>query len=143
MDINRANIDLTILCRNMKFLRTLYGISQEDLAADIHLARSTYSTYETGAKIPDLQTLDALSALYNVGFDTLTNLDLSEGLVNRIYFSHRDKEISTLLKDYEGLSVTSKYLIIENMNTLLDRESAFYQEYAAPVIKLKKASSED
>ena len=45
------------------------------MANTIHLARSTYSTYETGAKIPDLQTIDAISSLYGINFEDLVNRD--------------------------------------------------------------------
>ena len=122
-------LDLERLSRNIKFLRNKSGISQEELAATIHLARSTYSTYETGVKIPDLQTLDALAALYNIGFDCLVNQDLTEGLASRIYFDQEDDELIDLLNDYLNLSIASKNVIVENLNVLLDKECVFYQTY--------------
>ena len=45
-------LNLDILSRNLKLLRTANGMSQEELADKIYLTRSTYSTYESGAKPP-------------------------------------------------------------------------------------------
>ena len=42
-------LNLDILSRNLKLLRTANGMSQEELADKIYLTRSTYSTYESGA----------------------------------------------------------------------------------------------
>ncbi len=123
-------INLKILSKNLKLLRTIHGISQEELAADICITRSTYSTYETGVKIPDLQTIDALSSIYNIGFESLINHDLSKGLLNRVYFSDNDDQLATLLNDYESLSVAAKNVIIERLDILLERESVFYNEYS-------------
>jgi len=123
------NIDLDLLSRNIRHLRMKKGWSQEDLAADIHIARSTYSTYETGVKVPDLQTIDALAAKYDIGFEGLVSYDLTDGLVSRIYLEQDDEDLVGLLNDYQNLSVASKNLVMENLRILLDRESVFYQSY--------------
>ena len=122
----RMNHD--ILSRNLKLLRTINNISQEDLAEEIHLSRSTYSTYETGTKVPDLQTIDALAGFYNVGFDSLAGYDLSGGLLYRIYFEQEDPELVELLNSYENLSISSKNIVMERLDTLLEREKVFYNE---------------
>ena len=122
-------IDLELLSRNIKLLRTIHGISQEELSDDICITRSTYSAYETGAKIPDLQTIDALAAIYDIGFESLVNHDLSRGLLNRIYLSSSDRQLAALLNNYESLSVASKNVVTERLDILLERESVFYNEY--------------
>ena len=122
-------IDLELLSRNIKLLRTIHVISQEELSDDICITRSTYSAYETGAKIPDLQTIDALAAIYDIGFESLVNHDLSRGLLNRIYLSSSDRQLAALLNNYESLSVASKNVVTERLDILLERESVFYNEY--------------
>lgn len=122
-------LNLEIISKNLKLLRTVRGISQETLAADVCITRSTYSDYETGVKIPDLQTLDALSALYGIGFESLVNYDLSAGLLNRIYFNDGDKDLAKLLNNYESLSIASKNMITERLNILLHREAVIYNAY--------------
>ena len=123
-------IDLEVLSRNMKHLRMHRGWSQEDLSEDIHLARSTYSTYETGVKVPDLQTIDALAAKYDIGFEGLVSYDLTDGLVSRIYFEQNDEDLVGLLNDYQSLSIASKSLIVENLKVLLEMESVFFHTYS-------------
>lgn len=123
-------MDLEILSKNLKLLRTIHGISQEELAAEICITRSTYSAYETGAKIPDLQTIDALAAIYGIGFESLISYDLSTGLFNRIYFNNTDRRLAELLNDYESLSISAKNIVTERLDILLERESIFYDEYS-------------
>lgn len=124
------NLELETLSRNIKYLRTRKGWSQEGLSAEIHLARSTYSTYETGMKIPDLQTIDALAAIYDIGFEGLVSYDLTDSLLSRIYFDQKDEELLTLLNEYQDLSIASKNIVVENLRILLERESVFYQAYS-------------
>lgn len=121
-----------ILAANLKFLRTAYGMSQAELARKIHIHRSTYCSYETGAKLPDLKTLDALTSVYNIGFESLINHDLSSGLMSKIYFDAKGRAIADLLHDYEKLSISSKSIIMERLDVLIEREAVFYQEFANP-----------
>ena len=125
-------LNLDILSRNLKLLRTANGMSQEELADKIYLTRSTYSTYESGAKPPDLQTLDALASLYDIGFESLINYDLSKVLIGKIYFDAESRQIAELLNNYESLSVASKNAIKERLDVILEREAIFYQEMAFP-----------
>ncbi|MBC8567982.1 helix-turn-helix transcriptional regulator [Mogibacterium sp. NSJ-24] len=113
-------------------------MNQDELAAKIYITRSTYSAYETGSKVPDIQTLDALAAIYNIGFESLVNHDLSKGLLSRIYFDSEDRQLAELLNDYESLSVASKNVIMERLDVLLEREAVFYQEFAYPNKNMKK-----
>ncbi|MDO4545406.1 MAG: helix-turn-helix transcriptional regulator [Bacillota bacterium] len=119
------------LSNNMKLLRLVNNISQDDLAYTIHLIRSTYSTYETGVKVPDLQTIDALAALYGISFDSLVNQDLSKGLLHRLYFEPGNEELADLLNRYQSLSTASKGLIMERIEAILEREDIFYREYSS------------
>lgn len=116
------------LCKNLKYLRTNLGLSQETLAAGINLTRTTYVCYERGTRTPDLQTLDALARLYKISFDSLVNYDLTDGIMNRIYFSKENEEVAQLLNDYQALSVSSKYLLTQRLSILLDKEEALYKD---------------
>ena len=55
--------DFHTLITNMKALRIFSGSSQEQTSARLHLSRSTYASYESGLRTPDLDTLQKLSAL--------------------------------------------------------------------------------
>lgn len=137
---------LKTLCSNLKLLRTSRELSQENVATSIKLARSTYSTYESGAKSIDMQTIDSLAAFYNVSFDSLANHDLSKGIFNKIYFDDSKKSLIPLLNSYQSLSVISRNLINERLNVLLEREGIFYEEYCRredEIKKMKKARDPD
>ena len=131
-------VNFETLHKNMRLLRITNDISQEELASTIHLTRSTYSAYESGAKTPDLQTLDALVTLYNISFDSLVNYDLSEGLINRIYFTEDNKDLALLLNTYQSLSVFSKFLISQRVNLLLEKEMAIYRRSLMHTVEIKK-----
>lgn len=120
------------LSKNLKLLRTARGVSQEELAGSIHLSRSTYSTYETGLKMPDMQTLDALSALYDISFDSLVNYDLTKGLMNRIYFNKDNRDVANLLNAFQGLSIPSKFLISQRLELLIQNEYSLYSSILKP-----------
>ena len=48
--------DFHTLITNMKALRIFSGSSQEQTSASLHLSRSTYASYESGLRTPDLDT---------------------------------------------------------------------------------------
>lgn len=129
---NTMKPDLELIGRNLKLLRTARGVSQEELAGAIHLTRSTYSSYESGTKLPDLQTLDALSELYDVSFDSLVNHDMTTGIINRIYFNKDNKEVAELLNTFQGLSISSKFLISQRLDFLIRSEYSLYSSILKP-----------
>ena len=55
----------------LKSLRESSGYTQEDVAAYIHVDRSTYCYYELGKTRPRLDTLVKLAHLYQVSIDYL------------------------------------------------------------------------
>ena len=65
------------LVDNMRELRTTNGYSQQFVSNHIHIARQTYSLYETGKRLPDLKTVCDLADLYHISVDLLLYTDLS------------------------------------------------------------------
>lgn len=65
------------LADNMRELRITNEYSQQFVSNHIHIARQTYSLYETGKRIPDLRTVCDLADLYHVPVDLLLYVDLS------------------------------------------------------------------
>ena len=59
----------------LKLLRTLTGVSQQQVADVIHVNRSTYSYYELGANKPPLDVLCALAEYYDVNLGFLTGTE--------------------------------------------------------------------
>lgn len=65
------------LVDNMRGLRIVNGYSQQFVSNHIHIARQTYSLYETGRRLPDLKTVCDLADLYHISIDLLLYTDLS------------------------------------------------------------------
>ena len=121
-------IDTRILAKNLKLLRTMRGISQDELSAAIYTARTTYASDENGTKVPSLPCIDAIASFYDIGLESLVNHDLSTGLLSRIYFEDENKQLAELVNEYESLSIASKNIVAERLDVLLERESVFYGE---------------
>lgn len=56
---------------NLKLLRNEKQFRQEDIAEKLSIARQTYSSWETGERTPDIESLIKLADLYNVSLDFL------------------------------------------------------------------------
>ena len=52
-------------------LRTKRGLSQEQLAEQVHVTRQAVSRWETGDTVPNTETLKLLSRLFDVSINTL------------------------------------------------------------------------
>ncbi len=55
-----------VISKYLQFLRRKYGFTQENLARELHLSRQAVSKWETGAALPDLDTLLKLSRFYGL-----------------------------------------------------------------------------
>lgn len=65
-------------------LRTMRGMSQQDLADLLDLNKVTISQYERGTRKPDLNVLTALSDIFNVSVDyILGNDDMTVRIVGK------------------------------------------------------------
>lgn len=55
-----------LISKYLQFLRRKHGFTQENLARELHLSRQAVSKWETGAALPDLDTLLQLSRCYGL-----------------------------------------------------------------------------
>ena len=77
-------------------LRKKNGLSQEELAGKIGVARQTISKWELGETSPDLKQAKELSKTFNVSLDELTGNDIKEVVVEKT--SNTEKLASLILK---------------------------------------------
>ena len=89
------------LGKKLTLLRKQNGLSQEQLAEKLGIARQTVSKWETGQAIPELDGLISLSNLYGTSIDRIVknekcNLNLSNK--NSVLENERNKLISFLIK---------------------------------------------
>jgi len=64
--------------QNLKYLRRLRGLSQEEVAALLAIKRTTLSGYENGSAEPNFENLIKLADFYKVKVDALIRKNLSE-----------------------------------------------------------------
>lgn len=63
------------IAEKLRLLRTLTGVSQQQVAGFIHVNRSTYSYYELGESKPPLDVLCALAEYFDVNLGYLTGTE--------------------------------------------------------------------
>ena len=77
-------------------LRKKNGLSQEELAEKVGVARQTISKWELGETAPDLKQAKELSKIFNVSLDELTDNDIKNVLVEKT--SNTEKLAGLILK---------------------------------------------
>ena len=77
-------------------LRKKSGLSQEELADKVGVARQTISKWELGETSPDLKQAKELSKIFNVSLDELTDNDIKDVLVEKT--SNTEKLAGLILK---------------------------------------------
>lgn len=77
-------------------LRKKKGLSQEELAEKVGVARQTISKWELGETSPDLKQSKELSKIFNVSLDELTDNDIKDILVEKT--SNTEKLSGLILK---------------------------------------------
>ena len=70
-------IDNQQVGRNMMLLRLQKGLSQQGLAEICNVTHQAVSKWETGAALPDVQTLLFLSKYFGVSMEDMLSVDLS------------------------------------------------------------------
>ena len=106
---------------NVKMLRKQAGMSQEQLAEKLGVSRQAVTKWETGAGIPDIENIMAISALFDISIDDLlSNERDSKKVVETEYLyesiteydidesKHYDMKLEgakwLILAGYEGIS---------------------------------------
>ena len=64
---------VNMLAENLALLRNLRGMTQEEVAEVIGISRQSYSKWEQGETIPDIEKCDRLAKFYGVAIDALVH----------------------------------------------------------------------
>src|SRR6187551_479230 len=64
--------------KNLKYLRKLRGLTQEEFATKLHIKRSLLGAYEEERAEPRIDVLELVSDTFKVSLDDLLRKDLSE-----------------------------------------------------------------
>lgn len=66
-----------MLDKNLKYLRNKKRKSQEDIAQEFEMSRSTWADYENGKSEPTASLLKKIGTFFDVSVDDLLNIDLN------------------------------------------------------------------
>jgi len=80
--------------KNLKYLRKLRGLTQEEFATKLHIKRSLLGAYEEERAEPRLDVLEIISDTFKVSLDDLLRKDLSE--VRGSYLVRRRQQKMTM-----------------------------------------------
>lgn len=125
-----------MLNENIKSLRKQNGLSQEELANEMHVVRPTVSKWERGLSVPDSDSLINLSKILHTSVSVLlgenveetqqTELDkISEKLeeINMQFFENKQKKITI----YRNIFIVIDVLIVFVFLVLFFMKSSYLQ----------------
>lgn len=69
---------MTLFSKNIRYLRLLHDLTQDQLAEILSLDRSTYTYYENGHTQPKLYAALKLAQYFRVSLDKMLTCDLSQ-----------------------------------------------------------------
>lgn len=122
---------MTKLADHLKYLRKQRNWTQEDVAQHLNVSRSQISKWENGEMLPDLQSIEKLSELYDVSIDFLVGKRTNKKELLR--------EVSRI---YQTDAVDEKMLdIIDYLKQNPDIEQAIHSLAQLPAKKRKHIES--
>ena len=68
-----------VLAENLVMLRTVKGMTQEQVAEVIGISRQSYAKWEQGDSVPDIEKCDKLAKFYGIKIDALMHYDEKVG----------------------------------------------------------------
>ena len=95
----------------LSFLRRREGLSQQELAEKLGLAKSTISMYESGSRKPSFEILEAIADYFNISMDTLMGSDKLPAPAPVAL----SPDESQLVEDYRGLTPPGQEYIRQTM----------------------------
>ena len=69
---------------NLKAIREIYGVTQEQIARAVCVNRVTVANWESGASVPSAANREKLSLFYSISPDFFFDAELTEEVVQRI-----------------------------------------------------------
>lgn len=87
---------------NIRFLRQLKGLSQEQLADELEVTRSRIGGYEEGRNEPPIDLLIRLSEFFHVAIDALVRGDLKKTNLDGLMKVGKNRILFPILLDQEG-----------------------------------------
>lgn len=90
------------IANNIRFLRQLKGLSQEQLADELKITRSRIGGYEEGRNEPPIDLLIRLSEFFHIAIDALVRGDLKKTNLDGLMKIGKNRILFPILLDNEG-----------------------------------------
>lgn len=116
-------MEKTALGLKLLELRQSHDLTQKQLCADLHIGRSTYSYFETGARLPDIETLIHIAKYYGISLDELAGLT-DVATPSEKTLPPGDEDASRYL-----LHLRAKHIPPEFLLTLTKADYDFFKDY--------------
>ena len=116
-----------LLAKKLKELRLAHSYTQDDIASALHIARQTYSHYETGKRTPNYETLFKLAGIYNISMNDLMQISVN---IDRVYLydipapSSSSEDLDNFLEYCNNPINKKKY----QYHSVLEKEMLYYFE---------------
>ena len=95
----------------LKSLREKRGLTQDELAKELNLSKSTISMYESGDRIPRLPTIELLADYFNVNIDVFQSSNSKKAVSDDdIKFALFDGEKGITDEQYEEVKQFAKFV---------------------------------
>lgn len=88
---------MSVIGKNMKKIRSEKGMTQEQLAENLHVTRQAVSNWEQGKTQPDVETLSAMAEVFEVPMENLIYGSESH--------THRDSKIVIEKTTEKGIDI--------------------------------------
>lgn len=107
---------------NLQELRIRKGLTQQEVADELSLNRTTYTKYETGVTEPNLENMMRLARMFDVDFNTLVNSSSPDeiGETDQISILLNKTELG-LISDFRKLDDSSQKRLIALMSKMTDK----------------------
>lgn len=106
----------------LKELRIHQGLTQQEISQQLNISRQVYSYYESGRRLPDLDTACRLAAYFHITLDQLVLTGLHPPVSDP--FLSLPEEYQDMLRSYHQLSPDNQQHLREYMD-FLSRNSKF------------------
>lgn len=113
------------IAKNLRLLRYIRGLSQQEAARSLHMSRSCYCQLESGSKVPDLITVYEISQFFDVDLDYLLSFDITEHMLSLLKRDRTELEAGQFIRKYLRLSHGARDQITARIRKLLDQEKDF------------------
>lgn len=122
-----------VIGKNLKYLRRMKGLTQQELANHLDIRRSSIGAYEECRATPRYDTLERISDFFTVSIDLLVKEDLSEYTETELRDEGARRSVDAEGKRLRILPITLDREGRENVEYVQQRASAGYLNgYADP-----------